>query len=66
LVIHGTEDDLVPLAMGREIFDAGRDPKEWFPVSGAGHNDVFWVGGPEYFRRIGRFAKGKRKGESGD
>jgi len=57
LVIHGAEDDLVPLTMGREIFDAGRGPKAWLAVGGAGHNDVFWVGGPEYFRRIGDFAR---------
>ena len=57
LVIHGEEDDLVPLAMGREVLDAGSGPKEWLAVPGAGHNDVFWAGGPEYFRRIGDFAR---------
>ncbi|NNM04982.1 MAG: alpha/beta hydrolase, partial [Gemmatimonadetes bacterium] len=55
LVIHGTEDQLVPLAMGREIFEAGGGPKEWYGVRGAGHNDVFWVGGGEYFGRIAEF-----------
>ncbi len=57
LVIHGAEDDLVPPAMGREILDAGRGPKAWLMVPGAGHNDVFWVGGTRYFRRIGDFAR---------
>ncbi len=57
LVIHGAEDELVPLAMGREVLDAGRGPKEWLAVPRAGHNDVFWVGGSEYFRRIGDFAR---------
>lgn len=62
LVIHGTEDDLVPVTMGKEIFEAGREPKDWWAVSGAGHNDVFWVGGKEYFRRIADFARGIERG----
>jgi fermentation-respiration switch protein FrsA (DUF1100 family) len=62
LVIHGREDDLVPITMGREIFDAGREPKEWLAVAGAGHNDVFWVGGKEYFRRIADFARRIERG----
>ncbi len=57
LVIHGSEDQLVPLSMGREIYEAGKDPKEWFLVPGAGHNDVFWIGGGEYFRRIAEIAR---------
>ncbi len=62
LVIHGNEDELVPLTMGRDILDAGRGPKEWLAVPGAGHNDVFWVGGSEYFRRIGDFARENVRG----
>ena len=55
LVIHGTLDELVPPAMGLELLDAGRGPKEWLGVEGAGHNDVFWVGQEPYFKRIGGF-----------
>jgi fermentation-respiration switch protein FrsA (DUF1100 family) len=62
LVIHGSRDELVPLAMGREIFEAGKEPKEWLPVAGAGHNDVFWVGGSEYFRRIESFVRERGRG----
>jgi fermentation-respiration switch protein FrsA (DUF1100 family) len=62
LVIHGMEDEVVPLRMGREVFEAGAEPREWFGVPGAGHNDVFWVGGAEYFRRIAEFARGNTGG----
>jgi fermentation-respiration switch protein FrsA (DUF1100 family) len=62
LVVHGTEDELVPLGMGREIFEAGLGPKQWLAVPGAGHNDMFWVGGAEYFRRIGDFARANLQG----
>lgn len=57
LVIHGTEDALVPVMMGREILGAATGPRTWLPVQGAGHNDVYWVGGLDYFRRIGAFAR---------
>jgi uncharacterized protein len=57
LVIHGEADDLVPLEMGRELLEAAREPKEWMGVPGAGHNDVFWVAGDSYFRRIAAFAR---------
>ena len=57
LVIHGAEDELVPLGMGKEILEAAHEPKDWMAVAGAGHNDVFWVGGASYFRRIASFAR---------
>jgi uncharacterized protein len=57
LVIHGAEDELVPLRMGMEILEAAGEPKEWMGVASAGHNDVFWVGGASYFRRIASFAR---------
>jgi fermentation-respiration switch protein FrsA (DUF1100 family) len=38
-VAHGTDDDLVPFALGQRLFAAAREPKAFFPVQGAGHND---------------------------
>ena len=42
LVLHGTDDPLIPVEMGRKLFDASpaRD-KTFFAVQGAGHNDVW-------------------------
>ncbi len=57
LVVHGTGDELVPLAMGLELFEAAGEPKLWMGISGAGHNNVFQVGGEAYFRGLARFAR---------
>lgn len=39
-VFHGAADALIPLALGRALFDAASQPKTWLTVEGAGHNDV--------------------------
>lgn len=54
-VVHGTRDEVVPFSMGDSLFQAARPPKGWYAVKEAGHNDVFWVGGREYFRILARF-----------
>ena len=36
-VVHGTQDDVIPLEAGRELFDAASEPKRFFEVSG-GHS----------------------------
>lgn len=55
LMIHGTEDEVIPVEFGREVFEAASEPKEWYPVEGAGHNDVEYVGGEAYYGTIQRF-----------
>jgi len=55
LVVHGTEDALIPASMGRELVRAAPGPAEWYPVPGAGHNEVPAVAGAAYFERIARF-----------
>jgi fermentation-respiration switch protein FrsA (DUF1100 family) len=39
-VFHGANDTLIPLALGRALFDAAPAPKTWLTVDGVGHNDV--------------------------
>jgi fermentation-respiration switch protein FrsA (DUF1100 family) len=65
LVVHGTEDEIVPFRMGEELYRAADHWGEWLEVRGAGHNDVFWVGGAEYFRALGEFVRTKVRGEPG-
>jgi len=55
LVIHGDRDDIVPIALGREVFDAAREPKSFYVVEGADHNDTYRVGGRAYFQRLRQF-----------
>jgi hypothetical protein len=55
LIIHGDRDDIIPLALGRQVYEAAKPPKEWYVIAGAGHNDTYQVGGEVYFRRLGEF-----------
>ena len=55
LVIHGERDELIPFSEGRALFEAAPEPKAWYPIRGAGHNDTYLVGGETYFRRLATF-----------
>jgi len=55
LFLHGDRDDIVPLALGRRLFDAAPEPKAFEILRGAGHNDTLAIGGRAYFERIRRF-----------
>ena len=36
---HGDKDLLIPIELGRKLFDAAGEPKQFFVLPGAGHND---------------------------
>jgi fermentation-respiration switch protein FrsA (DUF1100 family) len=55
LFIHGTRDTLIPFTLGRELYKAAAEPKEFYSIVGAGHNNTFRVGGKEYFDTIQEF-----------
>jgi hypothetical protein len=57
LFLHGTQDEVVPYNLGRELFSAAAEPKIFYDVKGAGHNDTFLVGGTDYFNAIAQFIK---------
>jgi fermentation-respiration switch protein FrsA (DUF1100 family) len=57
LFIHGDSDTIVPARMGRRLYEAAAEPKEWYEVRGADHNDMLMVGGAEYFRRFADFVR---------
>jgi uncharacterized protein len=53
LVIHGEEDEVIPVAMGRAVYAAANGPKEIVTFPGAGHSDHHLYGsGDEIFRWI--------------
>jgi len=53
LVIHGTDDDIVPFELGRQLYDSLPSSKKRFlEISGAGHNDVAYIDGNRYFETI--------------
>jgi len=55
LVLHGDQDEIVPIEQGRKVFDAAPEPKTFFPIAGAAHNDTYIVGGKNYFRQLKDF-----------
>jgi len=55
LVVHGTRDDVVPFAMGQRIFAAAPDPKRFYQIEGAGHNNLLEVGGEGYVACLQHF-----------
>lgn len=41
LVFHGSEDDAIPIASSRKLFDVANEPKIFHEIEGAGHNNLF-------------------------
>lgn len=56
LVIHGQRDDIVPVELGRRVFEAAAEPKELVLLPGAGHNDILAAGGRRYLDAVAEFA----------
>jgi len=52
LFIAGSEDKYTPLNESRQMFASARDPKEFWIVNGAGHEDLYRFEGREYERRV--------------
>ncbi|MEX2530402.1 MAG: alpha/beta hydrolase [Gemmatimonadota bacterium] len=57
LVIHGRADDLIPFRMGEALHERAPVPKAFYPVAGAGHNDLPLVGGEAYAERVAAFVR---------
>jgi len=57
LIIHGERDSIIPIGVGRDLFEAAKAPKKWFPMPGADHNDLPWIGGTAYLEKIDAFLR---------
>jgi fermentation-respiration switch protein FrsA (DUF1100 family) len=55
LFIHGDRDQVIPHALGQDLFDAAREPKTLWTVAGAGHSDLVDVAGAQYRERLADF-----------
>jgi uncharacterized protein len=58
LMLHGDIDEVVPYASGQELFEAANEPKRFYTIVGAGHNDTYITGGEDYIAVLGRFIAG--------
>jgi hypothetical protein len=52
LVLHGDRDEVVPFSQGRKVFEAAPEPKKFYTIIGARHNDTYLVGGDAYFTAL--------------
>lgn len=57
LFIHSPADEMVPYRLGRQLYEAAPEPKQFYEVAGASHNETNTIGGRAYFDRIGDFVR---------
>jgi pimeloyl-ACP methyl ester carboxylesterase len=55
LMIHGGADSYIKPEMARALFDRAGEPKQFWLVEGAKHNQALQVAGDEYRRRVLEF-----------
>ncbi len=54
-IVHGTADDVVPIAMGERLFAAASEPKRFYRMEGAGHNNLVEAGGEGFIACLKEF-----------
>lgn len=64
LVAHGEHDEVIPVAHGRALYDAAREPKRLIIIPRAGHNNVVATGGDEYLDTVAEFIRSSVSGVS--
>ncbi len=52
LILHGTNDGVIPVELGRELFQAAPEPKAMAELQGAGHSDIYMFGALEHLERF--------------
>lgn len=57
LILHASDDEVIPFAMGQKLCAAAAPPKEctWFQTGG--HNGIYMLAGKEYYQRLAKFLK---------
>lgn len=56
LIIHGEQDSVIAIWHGRRLYELAAQPKQFFAVPNADHNDLDMVAGASYSRAIQSFA----------
>ena len=65
LVIHSLEDEVVPYALGRKVFEAAKEPKQFLEIQGT-HNGGYEVSQKVYREGWERFLKEFKARQDGD
>jgi fermentation-respiration switch protein FrsA (DUF1100 family) len=61
LFIQGDHDEVIPLRLRQALFAVAPEPKSFWLVPGAGHNDIVETAGGAYSRRLRSFYEGLPK-----
>jgi abhydrolase domain-containing protein 17 len=56
LVMHGEQDEIIPFSHGEQLFAAAKEPKRFYRVPGAAHNDFLLVAGKQYWDVLREFS----------
>lgn len=54
LFLHGADDQLIPIALGRALYEAASEPKRFVETPG-GHNEAGFTYSPSYAAMVGAF-----------
>jgi uncharacterized protein len=57
LIVHGTRDEVVPYELGCRLYQAAPEPKRFYSIEAAGHNNVLEVGGKRYLACLKSFVE---------
>ena len=55
LVLHGDQDETIPMSQGRKLYEAANQPKRFQVLEGAAHNDTYDAGEEQYWGAIEAF-----------
>jgi hypothetical protein len=61
LMLHGTEDPVIPISLGRELFSAANEPKRFVAIEGAAHSNIYEYGA---FSHLDRFLRTLSRAQS--
>ena len=51
LVLHGEQDDTIPISQGRKLYEAANEPKRFQVLDGATPNDLYAAAAEQYWGR---------------
>ncbi len=63
LVIHGGKDPVIPIELGRKLYEHAAEPKTFVELPEAGHNNIGLVAGREYMDAIRAFVSEQEDSE---
>jgi len=55
MIIHGASDEICPVEMGKQLFDAAPQPKEFFEIKNGTHNELPFQAGEDFYNRPVQF-----------